>query len=260
MISNVIAVQSVSPGAGKTVIAINLAFEMAARGARVCLVDLDETWPSAHRYLGLPQQRASVLAAMRFVEQQRLDANALDEISYRVVARGAGIDFLSGYGLNLNQRAVNLDSLAATISSLAARFDALVLDTASAVGAPMAAVAAASAAQSVLVTQPDAVSVGRFLDGQAAILTAPATSLVVNRMRASVLGNHPERQVQQLLRDHTGFSVATLVPDEPAFDLAVLKGLPLRMVAARSQALAAISQLGERLLVTPADGVFLRAG
>ncbi|MFM7029746.1 MAG: CpaE family protein [Micrococcales bacterium] len=260
MSGNVIAVQSVSPGVGKTVIAVNLAFELASRGARVCLVDLDETWPSAHRYLGLPQQRASVLAAMRFVEQQRLDANALEEISYRVVARGASIDFLSGYGLNLNPRAINLQSVGATLNSLSMRFDALVLDTAAGQDTPVAAAGISVARQSVLVTQPDAVTMGRFLEGQSAVPLAAATTLVINRMRSSVLGAHPERQVQQVLRDQTSFRVATVISEDPAFDSATLQGLPLRMVAPKSQALAAIAELGQRLQASSADAGMLRAG
>lgn len=242
-----IAVQSASPGAGRSSIALNLAFESAARGARVCLIDLDEKWPSLHRFLGLPQQRASVLAAMRFLEQNKLDANALEEVSYRVVARGASLDFLSGYGLNLNQRAVNLDTAGRLIENLAQRFDLLVLDTAAGPDTPIATVAAGYASQSVLVTQPDAVSLGRFLDTQPQLRLAPASTLVVNRMRPSALGARPEWQIQQVLRDKTSYKIATVIPEDQGFDAAMLRGVPLRMAAPKSNALAAIAELAERL-------------
>ena len=57
--------ESITGGVGRTVLAVNLAFELAARGSKVCLVDLDELFPAIHDYFALPQRQASVLAGIR---------------------------------------------------------------------------------------------------------------------------------------------------------------------------------------------------
>jgi len=91
-----IAVQGVNPGAGRSVVALNLAFELAGHGSRVLLIDLDTDWPSLHRYFAMGSAQAAVLAACRFLEQQKLDANNLENLAVRLIAKGASINFLSG--------------------------------------------------------------------------------------------------------------------------------------------------------------------
>jgi MinD-like ATPase involved in chromosome partitioning or flagellar assembly len=249
--SQVIAVRSVQSGSGRTVIASNLAFELASVGKRVVLIDLDDQWPSVHRYFNLPQEKAAVLAGTRLIEQDKLDANALEELAVRLVAKGASIDFLSGYGLNLNRDAVNLQSIGALLRHLMQRYDALVVDCSSGINSGILATIQGMATQQVWVTQVDALSLGRFIDLQPQIEAEPRLSLepllVLNRMRASVLGARPEWQVQQVLRERTKFSRATVVPHDDLLDAALLRGLPLRQVGGKSKALAAIGELALRL-------------
>ena len=251
MTTGVIAVRSVQPGAGRTVVASNLAFELAAAGARVMLIDLDNNWPSVHRYFNLPQQRAAVLAATRLFEQDKLDANALEDLGVRLVAKGVGVDFLSGYGLNLNRDAVNFQSIAGLLKRLTTKFDVLVIDTPAGLDGQMLAAIEVVVTRHIWVTQVDAISLGRFIDSQPQIevggLLEANSILVLNRMRASVLGARPEWQVQQLLRDRTKFTRAAIIPDDEIFDTALLKGLPLRQLSAKSKALAGIGELALRL-------------
>lgn len=232
-------------------IASNLAFELSATGKRVLLIDLDDQWPSVHRYFNLPQEKAAVLAGTRLLEQDKLDANALEELAVRLLAKGASIDFLSGYGLNLNREAVNLPSIEAFLANLARRYDAVVIDCSSGIASGMLATIRAAVTQEVWVTQVDALSLGRFIDCQPQIEAGASYSeepiLVLNRMRASVLGARPEWQVQQVLRDRTKFSRATVVPHDDSLDSALLRGLPLRQLGGKSKALAAIGELALRL-------------
>ena len=247
----VISVQSVSAGAGRSSIASNLAFELAATGSRVLLIDLDENWPSIHRQFGLPSQQAAVLAAMRLFDLGKLDANAFAELSVRLIARGVSIDFLSGYGLNFNREAINYGSLAGLIKHLQGQFGAIVIDAPSGINSKMLSCIGSVATSVVQVTQADAVSLGRFLDSQPALASAPASALpnhlVVNRMRSSVLGARPEWQVQQVLRDRTNYTNATVIPEDTAFDQALQRGLPLRQLGGKSKAVSALGELAGRV-------------
>lgn len=247
----IIAVCSLCSGAGRSSLAANLAFELAASGARVMLVDLDENWPSIHRQFGLPNQQAAVLAALRLFEQERLDANALESLVVRLIAKRVSVDFLSGFGLNLNREAINYTAIPSLLAALGEKYDALVIDAPAGIESRMHAAISACATSIIQVTQPDAVSLGRFIDSQPALERGPGWKvprhLVINRLRASVLGARPEWQVQQVLRERTSFGNAIVIPEDSAFDEALQRGLPLRQLSGRSKAQAALAELASRL-------------
>ena len=246
--AKVIGVTGVNPGAGKSVIALNLAFEMAANGSRVCLVDLDSSWPSLHRYLAVGSQQAAVLAACRFLQLEKLDANSLEGLAVRLVAKGASINFLSGYGLDANIGAIGSEDISQLLTFLADRFDALVIDAGSASRSAIYAAVMAATDSNVVVTQPDSVSLARYLEHAPQITSEAESTLVVNRFRASVLGARPEWQLQQMLRQSTAHSGAAVIPQDDAFDAAVLQAVPLRQVTAKSMALRAMGELAASLL------------
>ena len=242
--ARLVAVRSVCAGAGRTVLAANLAFSLANRGARVCLLDLDTLWPSLHAYFGLPSRQAAVIAGLRLIEQGKLDANALEDLTVRLVAAGVSIDFISGYGLN-NSAAIDSSALVELLRQLQARYDCIVIDCP--VDSQINSSIDGLDPYVVLVTQSDAIQLGRFLERQHLLPATPNSVLVLNRLRASVLGARPEWQVQQLLRQRTAFTTAAIVPEDPAFDEALLRGLPLRQVAPKSKALKAIDELALRI-------------
>ncbi|MEN9989674.1 MAG: hypothetical protein RL508_653 [Actinomycetota bacterium] len=243
------AIEAVSGGAGKSTLAANLAFELAAAGHRVCLIDLDTQWPSQHRYFGLPQQQAAVLAGMRLLEQERLDYSALGNLTVRLLSKGAAVDFLSGYGLNVDTANVNWKLLETFIEFLSLSYSHIVLDLAAGVNAEAQVLASKLATQRLLVLHPDSVSVARFLDAEARItsLGGAPISLVINRLRASVLGARPDWQVRQVLRERTQLQIQAMIPEDEMFDEALQRGLPLRQLSGKSKALAAIGELAGRL-------------
>lgn len=251
MIGNVYALRSVQDAAGKSVIAANLAFELASSGQKTLLLDLDYVWPSLHRYFNLPRHQASVLAALRFLGQGKLDANNMEELTVRLVAKGVGVDFMSGYRLGDHSELLSSSVLAQLIDYLRSRFDTLVLDCPSGMTNSVLKPIETTFTKTIWVTQIDPISLGRFVDAHETLLTSqPKTDhdvLVLNRMRGSVLGARPEWQVQQVLRDRTHFKSAVMIPDDPIFDQALLKGLPLRQISAKSKALVAVSELASRL-------------
>jgi Flp pilus assembly CpaE family ATPase len=73
--------------------------------------------------------------------------------------------------------------------------------------------------------------------------------VVVNRLRPSVVGPDPERQVRSALERYAGVLRATLVPeDRAAVDAAMLRGRSLAEVAPKSAARQAVSRLASELL------------
>lgn len=251
MTGKIYALRSAQQGAGRSVIAANLAFELASTGSRTVLVDLDHEWPSLHRYFNLPKQQASVLAAVRLFGQGKLDANAMEDITVRLLANGVSIDFLSGFRLGEHIKDIAPNALVGFLDFLRNRFDAVVLDCPAGLEAQVLAPMANLIQNNIWVTQIDPISLGRFVDAHEARELSQqridTDVLVLNRMRASVLGARPEWQVQQVLRDRTHFRRAIVIPDDPIFDQALLKGLPLRQISGKSKPLAAVSELAARL-------------
>jgi len=246
----VISLRSVSPSAGKTVVAANLAFEMAALGRSVCLVDLDFQFPTLHRYFGISSPKAAVLAGARFMEQNRLDQSTLDQLRIRLVSKGVSLEFLSGYGLAQNQAVTNWQSIERLLEYISLRYQIVIVDASCGIGHDSHRMLDQLALQQLWVTQPDAVSIGRFIDAQSTIAACEVAGeriIAVNRVRSSVLGARPDWQIQQLLKDRTSMKIGAMIPQDEALDQAMLQGLPLRQVSGRSKALSAISQLAKRL-------------
>ena len=246
----VIAFRGVASGSGRTVLAANLAFEVAALGRSVCIVDLDHQFPTLHRYFGISSPKAAVLAAARFVQQKRLDSSNLDQLKVRLVSKGVGVDLISGYGLPQNEPLVEWESIELLLEFLALRYQVVIVDSTSGWKHQAHRVLDKVADLSVWVSQPDAISMGRFIDAQQELNAGQRTGesvLVVNRVRASVLGARPDWQIQQLLKDRTAMQIGAMIPHDDALDQAMLQGLPLRQTAGRSKALAAVTQLAKRL-------------
>ena len=79
--------------------------------------------------------------------------------------------------------------------------------------------------------------------------------VVVNRVRASAVGPHPERRIRAALLRYAGVDDAVLVPDDrQACDAAVLAGRALPEQAPMSPARLALAGLADRLPEAQASG------
>ncbi len=247
--AKVISVHSLLSGAGRSVIAANLAFELAATGARVCLLDLDTDWPSQHRYFGLPQDQASVIAGVRFLQQERLTKEAFQELRIRLVSKGASVDLISGFGLNLNAVGMDWNSVEVFVEFIALAYSHVVIDLPAGVDLPAHRMAYKVSTARLHVVQPDPISLGRFLEFPT---TRQATAqgqdfLVVNRLRASVIGARPEWQVRQSLKDRISAPILGVLPEDQMLDQALLQGVPVRQLGGKSKFRSELIQLASRL-------------
>ncbi len=247
--AKVIAVQSLLPGAGRSVIAANLAFELAATGGRVCLVDLDTQWPSQHRYFGLPQDQAAVIAGVRYLQQDRLTKEAFQELRIRLVSKGANVDLISGFGLNLNPGSLDWSSAEVFVEFIALSYTHVVIDLPAGKDLPAHRLAAKVTDTRLHVLQPDPISLGRFLESPpiGSVDSQKQDLLVINRLRPSVIGARPEWQVRQALRDRTDTPILGVLPEDQVLDQAMLQGVPLRQLGGKSKFRTALIELAGRV-------------
>jgi MinD-like ATPase involved in chromosome partitioning or flagellar assembly len=85
-----------SAGSGKTLLAINLAFELARFDKRVLLVDLDMKRPSVSAWLGLTEAGPGITAALRLAKSGRLSIEELQRLCAELKFSGSHLDVLPG--------------------------------------------------------------------------------------------------------------------------------------------------------------------
>ncbi|MDR2257277.1 MAG: chromosome partitioning protein [Arthrobacter sp.] len=248
---------------GRSTLALNLAVEEALRGRRTVLVDADTHGASLASALGLLEESAGIVRLCRQVDQGGFDPGADGEAFARIRAGGAGLRFTSGLPRPERWAEVSGPSLGRALAALAAVCDEVIVDVAAPVArddellldtfAPQrndATLSAIGASDRLLaVGQGDPVSLPRLvrLCEEAATLPAgPPPVVVLNRVRASVSGAHPERGIRRAWERFgpKAFSPSHFLPWDPAAaDAALLSGRALAESSPRSGLRRSIAQL-----------------
>lgn len=243
-------VESQTGGVGRTVLAANLAFELAAKGHRVCLIDLDEQFPALHEYFALPQRQAAVLAAIRFLSQDRFDDVKLGELTARLVSKGAALDYLSGFGLAENE--IDFDQLERLLEALCERYQFVLVDIAAHASERMRELGRKVASRRLFVVLAENVGLAHLASASPALESGSLGQLeiVLNRANLGVAGARTAAQIHKAVRELTAIPVAAVIPTDQIFDEAAARGMPLRQAGQKSKALAAIGELAERLATT----------
>lgn len=132
-LGRIVAIANCKGGCGKTTTAVNVAAELAARGFRVALVDLDAQGHSSLA-LGARGERVAVTAH-----------DLLTGASAGPLIRRAGIDILpADPEFRMPSPAPRVRALAESLAPLAARYDVTLLDTPPALDLPLIAALAAA--------------------------------------------------------------------------------------------------------------------
>ncbi|AYG04310.1 AAA family ATPase [Gryllotalpicola protaetiae] len=269
--ASVIAVWGPAGAPGRTSLAISIAAELALVGSTVALIDADSYGGAVAPWLGLLDETPGFAAACRLAGNDALTRAEFDRVAQYVPVPRGSLAVLTGIARPSRWPELGSERVARVIDAVAGWVDHVVIDVgfnleadeeiASDLFAPRRNAATLTtlehATQLVSVGLADPLGLSRLLRGRAdAEAAAPRArhSLVVNRVRAGVLGANPGGQVTAALQRFGGVSPAALVPDDPqAFDVAMLAACPLAAAAPRSAAREAIRRLVHSTLLGLAE-------
>lgn len=254
-IGQIVAVWGPTGAPGRTTVAVNLAFELAAAGRRTLLVDADTYGAAVGQTLGFLTESAGLGGATRLAEQGMLDGERLHALVRRAEPDGPWV--LTGLTRPDLWEQASASSWRQVLERCTESFEVTVVDVGfcleegggraeattrlDALGStPNARNAVANAtvqeAQLVVaVTRADPVGLAAFLHAQRDLwalgVARDRVALVVNRFRSTLFGATGEAQIQAALRRQLGGSQWVTIPEDVvAFDAALLAGRALREV------------------------------
>ena len=257
-----IAVWGPAGAPGRTLVAGNIAGELAAEGQSVLLVDADSYGASVAALLGLLDEAAGLAQACRLADQGLLDADALLRIATPVATKAGTFRVLTG--ITRADRWTELRAAALTLVLERARevADVTVVDTGFCLeadeglsfdtGAPRrnaATLKSLELADTVFaVGAADSIGVPRLVRGLAELQAAvpqAAPHVVLNKVRAAAVGRSPERQLRAAWERYgPAASLSALLPSDPAAsNAALLSGTLLLESAPESELRRAIAKL-----------------
>ena len=258
----IIAVWGPAGAPGRTLVAANIAGELAAEGHSVLLVDADSYGASVAALLGLLDEAAGLAQACRLADQGLLDAEALLRIATTVPTKAGALRVLTG--ITRADRWTELRAAALTLVLERAReiADVTVVDTGFCLeaddelgfdsGAPRrnaATLRSLELADTVFaVGAADSIGVPRLVRGLAELRAAvpqAAPQVVLNKVRTSAVGRSPERQLRAAWERYGPSAPLTaFLPSDPAAsDAALLSGALLLESAPESELRHAIAIL-----------------
>ncbi|HEY1530144.1 MAG TPA: regulator [Galbitalea sp.] len=267
----VIAVWGPAGAPGRTTIAINVAYELAAAGHSVALADVDTYSGSIAPALGMLDEAPGFAAACRLAGTDALTRAELERIGQRYGAGRTGFWVLTGIGRPSRWPELSALRVASTLQECRAWVDFTVVDTgfslehdeeiSSDLFAPRRNAASITALREadrvIAVGAADPVGLSRFLRAHVDLLETVAEGRVIvamNKVRASAIGLNPIGQVTQTLSRFGGIDSAAMIPHDPAsLDAAILSGRTLADAAPRSPARSAIRDLVASRLLPPAS-------
>lgn len=258
-----IAVWGPAGAPGRTTVAVNLAAETALLSKATLLVDVDTYGGSVAQTLGLLDEAPGLAGAARAANQGQLDlpalarhARQLDKSRLRVLTgisrterwpeiRPSSLEVIWGLARGLAEITVADCGFCLELD------EELSFDT-SAPRRNGATITTLGEADVVLaVGSADPIGMQRLVRSLAELAErAPDAEVrvVVNRVRESVLGSRPERQVREALRRYAGAYRVAVIPDDPAAaDAAIATGRTFAEVAPRSRTRLAIAALAAEL-------------
>ncbi|UFU02169.1 hypothetical protein LQF12_11695 [Ruania suaedae] len=245
---------------GRTTLAVALADELAAAGGQVVLIDADLWGGSVAQTLGLVADTAGLSAAIRAADKGVLDDAALSRLLVPVSDR---LRVLTGLARASRWREVGPESLEAVLTRARAGADWLVVEAPVLVpedepgfdlGPCRNAVAhtlLAEADELVVVGAAEPIGLERLVQTLLDLDDVPglpARRTVVNRLRLSAAGPHPDLSVAEALHRFAGVGEPVLIPDDRALaDRALLTASTWRSAGPMSPARLAVRDLARRL-------------
>jgi MinD-like ATPase involved in chromosome partitioning or flagellar assembly len=259
----VVAVWGPAGAPGRTSVAVTVAAELAALGTSVLLADADVYGGAVAQVLGLLDEAPGLAAAARSAGNGALDRSTLAALAPVVTPRLRVLTGITRAERWPELRPSAVEQVWAVAREVAEvtvvdcafcleQDEELAFDTAAPLrnGVTLSTLAAADVV--LAVGGADPVGVHRLVRGLSElreVVPGAPSRVVVNRVRSSVVGRDPRRQVAEALERYAGVIDPVLVPDDPAaFDAAMLQARPVGEVAAASPARQALARLAADLV------------
>jgi MinD-like ATPase involved in chromosome partitioning or flagellar assembly len=263
--AQVIAVWGATGAPGRTVVALNLAAELAV-AARTLLIDADTYGACIAQALGLLDEAPGLAAAARAADQGTLDLAALARVAPEVTS---GLRVLTGIPRADRWTELRAPSVAHVIAVARELADFVVVDCGFAIEedeelsydtlAPRRNAATLSvlevADQVLVVGSADPIGLQRLVRAvqELAAVRAPVPRVLVNRVRTTAVGSRPEGRIAEALSRFAGMEDLAYLPwDQVVLDGALLAGQSLLEHAPQSELRRAFVALARRYAEGPA--------
>jgi MinD-like ATPase involved in chromosome partitioning or flagellar assembly len=257
-VGRLVAVWGPTGAPGRTTIAVNLAAEAARLGRTALLADADTYGGSVAQALGLLDEAPGLAGATRAANTGVLDLPGLARHARQVTQRLRVLTGITRTERWPEIRPTSLEVVWALARGLAEltvadcgfcleQDEELSFDTAAPRRNGSTVTTLEQADVVVAVGTADPVGLQRLVRGLSdlrEVVPGAEVRVVVNRVRASVVGPDPEGQLRRALERYAGVLGAAFVPeDRAALDAALLRGQTLAEIAPRSAARHAIAAL-----------------
>ena len=265
-LGTIIAVWGPAGAPGRTIVALNLASELARLGQSTVLVDADTYGGCIAQSLSLLDEAPGLAAAARSADQGTLDLAALARLAPEV---SAGLRVLTGIPKAERWpelRAAALEHVL-TLTRRLARFtvidcgfsleddEELSYDTLAPRRNAATLTSLAVADQVLAIGAGDPIGLQRLVRGlqELGTVAGPAPTVVINKVRSSAVGIRPEPRIREALTRFAGIDDPRFLPDDPSsMDSALLAGQSLAEAAPDSSVRKALMALAAEVCGLPA--------